>query len=48
MATAGAAAVVTSGRKTQAKTSDAADTAVQPSGYHVTEHMLKYYKTTKV
>lgn len=47
-ATAGAAAVVTTGQKPGTKTSDAAPAGAQPSGYHVTEHMLKYYKTTKV
>jgi hypothetical protein len=47
-ATAGAAAVATTGRKPDAKTSDAAAPGAQPSGYHVTEHMLKYYKTAKV
>ena len=46
-ATAGAAAVVTTGRKPEVKTSEAAAGA-QPSRYHVTEHMLKYYKTAKV
>jgi hypothetical protein len=46
-ATAGAAAVVTTGSKPALKAADAA-TVEQPTGYHVTEHMLKYYKTTKV
>ena len=47
-ATAGAAAVVTTGRKPDVKAADAAGAGGQPTGYHVTEHMLKYYKTAKV
>jgi glutamate racemase len=41
-----AAAVVTGAPKAGAKV--AADTAREPSGYHATEHILKYYKTTEV
>ena len=41
-----AAAVVAGGTKAGAK--PAADAAGQPSGYHASEHILKYYKTTKV
>jgi hypothetical protein len=47
-ATAGAAAVVTTGRKPDVKAAEAAAPGAQPTGYHVTEHMLKYYKTAKV
>ena len=42
-----AAAVVTGGRKPAAR-ADAAGSSGGPSGYHATEHILKYYKTTKV
>ena len=42
-----AAAVVAGGRKPGARVG-AADAAGQPSGYHASEHILKYYKTTKV
>jgi hypothetical protein len=41
-----AAAVVTQGKKPGVK-ADAAP-ASQPSGYHASEHILKYYKTTEV
>jgi hypothetical protein len=41
-----AAAVVTQSRKPAAKSAQA--TSAQPSGYHLSEHILKYYKTTKV
>ena len=40
-----AAAVATSVRKPAAK---AAAAAIGPSGYHASEHILKYYKTTEV
>ena len=40
-----AAAVVTHGK---AKAKPAATGAAHPSGYHVSEHILKYYKTTEV
>jgi hypothetical protein len=45
---AAAAAVVKAGRDAQpaAPTTDAPE--AQPSGYHVSDHILKYYKTTKV
>ena len=46
-ATAGVAAAVTTARKPDAK-ADAADAAQQPSGYHASAHILKYYKTTEV
>ena len=42
-----AAAVVAGGAKPVARTK-AAEAADQPSGYHASEHILKYYKTTKV
>lgn len=42
-----AAAVVTGGKKPGAKVGLAA-AAGQPSGYRATEHILKYYDTTKV
>ncbi|HYC35158.1 MAG TPA: hypothetical protein VEC19_01960 [Usitatibacter sp.] len=40
-----AAAIVTQGRGKPAKQ---AAVAPQPSGYHETEHIRKYYKTTEV
>jgi len=43
----GAAAAVVAGKKVANGTSAAAD-AAGPSGYHVSEHILKYYKTTQV
>lgn len=42
-----AAAVATSARKPGAVAA-ATDPAGKPSGYHVSEHILKYYNTTKV
>jgi hypothetical protein len=42
-----AAAVVAKGTR-QAGAADAAESAKQPSGYHVSDHILKYYKTTEV
>ena len=42
-----AGALVAGGRKPAAK-AGLAEAASQPSGYHVSEHILKYYKTTKV
>jgi hypothetical protein len=47
LGTAGVAAGVTAAVKGVPKTADAAD-AKQPSGYHASEHILKYYKTTEV
>ena len=44
---AGAAVAVATGTRNAGKQA-AADTAPQPSGYHVSEHILKYYKTTEV
>ena len=41
-----AAAVAAGGRKPGTARKEAA--AVQPSGYHESEHIQKYYKTTKV
>jgi len=41
-----AAAVVAKGRKPEAKAG--AKLSSQPSGYHASEHILKYYKTTEV
>jgi hypothetical protein len=46
LGTAGVAAVVTAGKKPDRTKADLA--AAQPSGYHVSEHIQKYYKTTKV
>lgn len=40
-----AAAVVANGRK-PVKAAEAE--AAQPTGYHVSEHILKYYETAKV
>lgn len=42
-----AAAVVAKGTRPGAA-AGAAESAKQPSGYHVSEHILKYYKTTEV
>jgi len=42
-----AAAVVAPGRKTLAG-GQASPDAGQKTGYHVSEHILKYYKTTEV
>lgn len=42
-----AAAVVAKGTK-PAGVAGAAESAKQPAGYHVSEHILKYYKTTEV
>lgn len=42
-----AAAVVANGRKDPAKAAEA-QPAAQPAGYHVSEHILKYYKTAEV
>ena len=47
LGSAGVAAAVATQLKTQAKVAEAPE-AQQPSGYHVSEHILKYYKTTEV
>lgn len=44
---AGVAAAVTAGTKKPGREKIAAAEA-KPSGYHVTEHIQKYYKTTEV
>ena len=44
---AGVAAAVATGAKVTSRAKIAA-AAAQPSGYHVTEHILKYYKTTEI
>jgi hypothetical protein len=44
---AGVAAAVATGTKKPGREKIAAAEA-KPSGYHVTEHILKYYKTTEV
>ncbi len=44
---AGVAAAVVTGTKSAARAKLAA-AADKPSGYHVTEHIQKYYKTTEV
>ena len=47
LGTAGAAAAVVA--KMKATSGDAATPAVdKPKGYHVTEHIQKYYRTTEV
>jgi hypothetical protein len=43
----GAAAAVVAGKKV-ANVTAAAQEASGPGGYHVSEHILKYYKTTQV
>ena len=42
-----AAAVATQGQKALVK-AEAAPEAAQPSGYHASAHIQKYYKTTEV
>jgi hypothetical protein len=44
---AGAAAAVVAGRKI-ASGGEAGAATDKPRGYHVSEHILKYYKTTQV
>jgi hypothetical protein len=44
---AGAAAAAVAGRQIASGGQGAAD-ADKPRGYHVSEHILKYYKTTQV
>jgi hypothetical protein len=44
---AGVAAAVATGKKAPGRAKIAAAQG-QPTGYHVTEHILKYYKTTEV
>ena len=44
---AGAAAAVVAGKKVAAG-GEAAAAVDKPRGYHVSEHILKYYKTTQV
>jgi hypothetical protein len=47
LGTAGAAAALATARK--AATGESATPAVdRPKGYHVTDHILKYYRTTEV
>ena len=41
------AAVATNARKPDAKAALAEESA-KPTGYHASEHILKYYKTTEV
>jgi hypothetical protein len=46
---AGAAAAVVAGtRKAPERTAELAAESAKPSGYHASEHIQKYYKTTKV
>ncbi len=45
---AGAVAAVATGIGKPAAKAAAADVSAKPSGYHVSEHILKYYKTTEV
>ena len=44
---AGVAAAVATGRKPGAR-AEAQPEGAKPSGYHASEHILKYYKTTEV
>jgi len=44
---AGAAAALVTGKKI-ASGGEAAAAGTKPRGYHVSEHILKYYKTTQV
>ena len=45
---AGVAAAVATGTKPAPGREKIAAAQAQPSGYHVTEHIQKYYKTTEV
>ena len=45
---AGVAAAVATGKKPAPGREKIAAAQAQPSGYHVTEHIQKYYKTTEV
>ena len=47
LGSAGVAAAVATQVKGKPKTAEAPE-AAQPSGYHVSDHILKYYKTTEV
>ena len=47
LGSAGVAAAVATGTKAVGG-KKAAAAAAQPSGYHASEHILKYYKTTEV
>ena len=48
LGSAGVAAAVVAKGNTPVAGAGAAESAKQPSGYHVSEHILKYYKTTEV
>lgn len=48
LGTAGVAAAVVAGKPAAAPGSDAAREEPQPSGYHASEHIQKYYKTAEV
>ena len=48
LGSAGVAAAVVTGAKKPAVHGGAEEAAGQPSGYHSSEHIQKYYKTTKV
>lgn len=48
LGSAGAVAAVVTQAGKEAAPSDAGEAKVQPSGYHASEHILKYYKTTEV
>ena len=48
LGSAGAAAMVVAGNKKVASAGKIAAAQAQPSGYHASEHIQKYYKTTKV
>ncbi len=48
LGSAGAAALVVAGGKKAVSAGKIAAAEAAPSGYHVSEHIQKYYKTTKV
>lgn len=48
LGSAGVAAAVVAGARKNRVQAGAGAPAKQPSGYHVSEHILKYYKTTEV
>ena len=48
LGSAGAVAAVVAGSRVSQERAPEAAAAPQPEGYHVSEHILKYYKTTEV
>lgn len=48
LGSAGAVAAVVAGKRAAGQAGEAVPAVDQPSGYRVTEHIQKYYKTTEV